>query len=271
MEIYNDTYCVYVHINKFNGKKYVGQTINGENPQKRWRSGSGYCYQKLFYRAIQKYGWDGFNHEIVASNLTKDEADNFEILLIDKLKTYDKNFGYNCTLGGEGMSGYHQSEESKEKYRKTMRKYLDDEDYLLRMRAAAPKRAIYQFSIEGDFIAKYESAMEAQRCTGIHNGDISKCAFGKIANKKEFIFLFEEDIDKIDERVNRYKNTKKLRKEPIVQLTLNDEFIVEWKNSAEAERNLGIAYKNINAVCRGVRNTAGGFKWIYSSDYYSKN
>ena len=148
MEIYNDTYCVYVHINKFTGKKYVGQTINGENPQKRCRSGSGYCYQKLFYRAIQKYGWDGFNHEIVASNLTKDEANNFEILLIDKLKTYDKNFGYNCTLGGEGMSGYHQSEESKEKYRKTMRKYLDDEDYLLRMRAAAPKGQYISFLLK---------------------------------------------------------------------------------------------------------------------------
>lgn len=93
----------------------------------------------------------------------------------------------------------------------------------------------------------------------------------KQQTKKNLFFLFEEDIDKIDERVNRYKNTKKLRKEPIVQLTLNDEFIAEWKNSAEAERNLGIAYKNINAVCRGVRNTAGGFKWMYLSDYYSKN
>ena len=38
-------------------------------------------------------------------------------------------------------------------------------------------------------IEQYESAMEAQRCTGIYNGDISKCAFGKTANKKEFIFL----------------------------------------------------------------------------------
>ena len=85
MEIYNGTCCVYIHTNKTNGKMYVGQTC--QNPKKRWSNGLGYVTQQYFYRAIQKYGWDGFEHEIIASNLTKSEADNFEKILIKELKT----------------------------------------------------------------------------------------------------------------------------------------------------------------------------------------
>ena len=72
LEIYNGTYCVYCHINKVNGKKYIGITKTDVN--KRWHNGAGYKGQPKFYRAIQKYRWSGFDHEIIASNLTESEA-----------------------------------------------------------------------------------------------------------------------------------------------------------------------------------------------------
>lgn len=100
MIITNGVYCVYVHINKINGKMYVGQTVYGNNPNLRWHDGNGYKSSPHFWSAIQKYGWDNFDHEIVANNLTSEEADKFEKLLIKKLNTMDSNYGYNLTSGG---------------------------------------------------------------------------------------------------------------------------------------------------------------------------
>lgn len=74
-------WSVYIHITPSN-KYYVG--ITSKEPCERWRNGFGYYSQKYFYNAIQKYGWDNIYHEIVASNLTKEEANNFEKLLIQK-------------------------------------------------------------------------------------------------------------------------------------------------------------------------------------------
>lgn len=98
MVIENGEYCVYCHENKCNGKKYIGQTKL--NPQDRWGpNGHRYKSSKRFYEAIQKYGWDGFYHEVIASNLIKEEADNFEKLLISKLNTTGDG-GYNIQDGG---------------------------------------------------------------------------------------------------------------------------------------------------------------------------
>ena len=56
MEAYNKKYCVYVHTNKFNGKKYVG--ITSMNPKDRWKNGNGYSNNSYFTNAIRKYGWE---------------------------------------------------------------------------------------------------------------------------------------------------------------------------------------------------------------------
>lgn len=271
MEIYNGTYCVYVHINKANGKVYVGKTIHGNNPNIRWRHGNGYRTQKYFYRAIKKYLWSGFDHQIAASNLTQEEANNFERLLIKLYNARNPKYGYNCTNGGEGIEGYHHTKESKEKRNKTMEKYLSDPVYIQKMRDAASKRAVYQFTVSGEYITMYESAMEAERQTGICNATISHCAFNQTPSAGGYIFVFKEDFDKINQRIDYYQRAKKPRKEHVVQLTLDGEFVAEWNGSADAGNVLHIQYKNINAVCRGKRNMAGGYKWMYLSDYNNLN
>ena len=114
MDIYNETWSVYIHINKINNKKYVG--ITSIKPKYRWSKGNRYKNQPKFYNAILKYGWDNFEHIVVASNLTETEANNFEILLIEKLNTVE--FGYNVSKGGKGFRGFHLSQEQKDKISK---------------------------------------------------------------------------------------------------------------------------------------------------------
>lgn len=115
----NKNYCVYVHTSP-SGKKYVGQT--GKKPEERWgKNGSHYLKKEkngeymhiAFARAILKYGWDNIEHEIVATNLTREEANNLEISLIKELKTKNRQYGYNLKDGGIGGGGF--SEETLKK------------------------------------------------------------------------------------------------------------------------------------------------------------
>lgn len=96
-----NNYIVYIHTNNQNNKKYIGITCR--NPQIRWGlNGNGYSLQKKFFNAIQKYGWNNFNHEIIATDLSEREAKELETYYID---LYDSiNNGYNILR--EGISSY---------------------------------------------------------------------------------------------------------------------------------------------------------------------
>ena len=94
----DNCYTVYVHISP-SGKRYYGLTC--QQVKKRWLNGMGYIKNEHFYRAIQKYGWDAFKHEIVAEGLTREEACALEESLIAEHHTQDYRFGYNISAGGE--------------------------------------------------------------------------------------------------------------------------------------------------------------------------
>lgn len=90
-----DLYLVYKHTDP-NGKVYIGITQN--HPQTRWNEGGGYEKQTRFYKAIQKYGWIHFEHEIVAAALSKEEALEIENELIIKYNSFDEAYGYNTRV-----------------------------------------------------------------------------------------------------------------------------------------------------------------------------
>ena len=103
-------YTVYMHISP-SGKRYIGITSTSVN--QRWNNGKGYETQ-IFYRAIEKYGWDNIEHIIIAKELTKEEAEWLEIELIRELDTTNPSKGYNVAKGGEGTNGCKHTEEWKQ-------------------------------------------------------------------------------------------------------------------------------------------------------------
>lgn len=100
----DENYCVYIHRNIVNNKSYIGISRYGNNPNKRWQNGKGYVGQQLFYNAIQKHGWDNFEHIIWANGLSLVEAQKIEIMLIALFDTTNRKFGYNVSSGGDGFS-----------------------------------------------------------------------------------------------------------------------------------------------------------------------
>lgn len=188
----NGKWTLYCHINKINGKKYVGITSKS-NPNSRWRNGLGYADTPHFWRAIQKYGWESFEHIILSSKLTKEEACDLEMYLIKSLKLQDDKFGYNIGNGGESgslkgkdhpMYGRRHTPESNEKNRQA---HLGKVTYVskeARERAAAKQRGVPRNN--GTKVRcvetgkEYPTAASAQRDTGADASGIIKCIRGKL-------------------------------------------------------------------------------------------
>ena len=102
-----NNYKVYVHISP-NGKRYYGITC--QKVERRWKNGKGYYKNEYFTNAINKYGWDNFEHIVIARGLTEEEAKWIKIKLIREWDTKNPEYGYN-----ENHKGNAQTEKAKKK------------------------------------------------------------------------------------------------------------------------------------------------------------
>lgn len=166
-----NNFIVYKHTTP-NNKVYIGITC--QEPKKRWLYGKGYIHCKYFYKAIQKYGWKNIKHEILFENLTREEAIQKEIELIEKYNSNNQKYGYNLTKGGDGNFGVVFTEERKKNISKSKMGHSVSEETIDKIIVTRKSKAV--LCIETN--TEYYSIREAYRQTGISYNNISEVCKG---------------------------------------------------------------------------------------------
>lgn len=191
------SYIVYKHTCP-NNLIYIG--ITRQEPERRWRGGFHYEYNRRFFMAIAKYGWDNIRHDILDSGLTYEQAKKKESEYIERFKSADEHFGYNQTLGVGGI-GFTKTLETRQKLSAAHRgKKLSAEHCRKISEAQKGKhmgkdsrsaKKVYQYDLEGNFIKEWACQSDAARFYHCNQSKISECAAGKKKQIKGFIWRNE--------------------------------------------------------------------------------
>ena len=192
-------FIVYMHENKINHKRYIGITC--QKPTQRWRGGKGYKIG-LFKKAIDKYGWDNFNHIVLYEHLTKEDACLKEQKLIKKYNTMDMNYGYNLCEGGNLTLGYHHTKESKEGILAPMYGKHLTEEHKRKISEAKKGKANYhtktlykkidQYDLSGNYIKTWESISSIEKELNIKGTHISRVCRGKRKTTGGYVFKYHQ-------------------------------------------------------------------------------
>lgn len=255
-------YVVYKHTNNVNGRVYIGITC--QKPEKRWKDGLGYETNQYFSRAIKKYGWENFSHDILYSGLEKQDAQTHEINLILFYRNSEVGC-YNILSGGDlGRVGVPMSAETKEKLRKAklgwkmtdeQRKRLSEARVGKKMSAEVRQKmsennARYwqgkKRSLETN--EKIRQANLGRKHTPETKAKMSVSSKGK---KRKNPFT-PEHLEAIS------RSTRK----SVLQMDLEGNPIREWESMRAAADFLNKKYINlISKCCRGLISSAYGYRW----------
>ena len=248
------SWVVYLHTNLSNGKKYVGITCQFP-PNKRWLNGYGYKPNAHFWSAIQKYGWDGFSHDILASDLNEQDAIALEAKYINDFNSCDPTYGYKSI--GSGTT----SDATKEKISKAN---SGDNHWTKRhgiTRENSPHSKEVR-CVETGMV--FPSVVDAAAYVGASKGNLASCCRGERNICKGFHWMYEDQYsDSFATEV--LTRSHKSRKRPVYC----NERAKAFPSAQDAEiyfrEMLGVKVnsKNIHAACHGTRASAGGCTWAY--------
>lgn len=250
-----NNYYVYKHTTP-NGKVYVG--ITRQLPHIRWKNGLGYLNNKHFIQAIKKYGWESIEHEIVASGLSKESAEELERKLIKEFQSDNREFGYNHLSGGNvSNGGWHHTEEAKRKIaissagRKLTQKQI-------RAIVDSHIKGVRSYDLNGNFLKAYKSLTDAEHDTGIDNSNITACCKRKYGSIGGYIFRYSDDDCPVEPFYGKWRR--------VCQYTLDGKYLKTFQKISDAAAEVGVHRHHITNVCKFKKISSGGYLWLYENE-----
>ena len=235
-----ENWRVYKHTNLTNGKVYIG--ITSKKPEARWEYGNGYRHNAHMQNAIDKYGWDGFKHEVLHEGLTKEQASELEKQLISEYKSADRRYGYNIELGGYGRGAI--SDETREKMRQN---FLGEKNPNYGKHLSAETKQKLSECNRGEKHPKY----------GKHHSVETRRRISEAVSGERNHMYGKKHTEEFKELM-RTKNVK-----PVICVETG----VVYLSAREASRQTGVNISGICIVCNGGRlHTAGGYHWKYAEE-----
>ena len=247
----NGEYKIYVHINKVNRKIYIGQTK--QTLEQRSSNGNAYKNCRHFWNAIQKYGWENFEHIVLIENLSLEMANIIEEELIKKYNTTNHNNGYNMKSGG---LNHIPSEETRKLLSETHRgerhwnygKHWGD-DF---------KKKLSEIHTGREITPEWRKNMSiAMRNRGSFSEEHKKkISLSKMGDKNPMYGKHLSD---------KAKQLRHERRKHILQYNLDGVFIKEWDSAEDISLNYNVDLSNIVRCCIGELKSCCGFIWEYKN------
>lgn len=231
-------YVVYIHINKTTNKTYVGQSCNIE---RRWRNNGIDYYnynksdedQSIFWKAIQSYGWDGFEHIILKENLTLEEANYWEGYYMDFYHSRYFENGYNIREAGSNGALSEKTKQKLSELAKERELWKGDNN---------PKHLDPPIGEKNPMYGKKHSEETRQK--------ISEALTGRTLSEEQ------------KQKIANFMNTNHPRAKKVRCIETGEVFLSARK-AAEA---YGTAHTCITRVCNGERKTTQGKHWEWVTE-----
>ena len=168
-------------------KRFVEHFKEAHDPRRRY-------VRSHFCNALRKYGVESFKLHVVESCSSEIEAFEQEREWISYLKSMGVAL-YNKSPGGYGGEKRATPEETRRKQSETHKRRQESQELRCRISeklkgrvksdverariATSKRKPVQQLSDSGDIITTFESALEAQRTTGISRSGICDCCKGR--------------------------------------------------------------------------------------------